>query len=301
VFKKRAARARGWIWIDQLCIDQESALEKNHQVGLMQEIYRGASATFMWLGDGQTPEIGFNAIRKTASQPSETDERLKYYQNELSKSEREAVEAVRELPYWSRHWIAQEVILSVNPIVLCGQAELDWRTFEAVVRHGYWSRSDAFLRLRNMEAVRSALDRLFFHFIAEFAAHSLCQDPRDKIFGAQSLFSESKRLEVDYNLPTRVVFLRVVALEFRDLIGKLTSDGFDSFVRNCLQLAKGMELLASNIAKDEIRVKYEAFHRARVGQEITWPPTHSIVEIDEEDILVFLDEYVLQPKSSQEP
>lgn len=32
---------RGWYWIDALCIDQSNALERNHQVRLMTQIYEG--------------------------------------------------------------------------------------------------------------------------------------------------------------------------------------------------------------------------------------------------------------------
>lgn len=39
-----------YLWIDQLCIDQSSVLEKNHQVQRMAEIYKGAGTVVAWLG-----------------------------------------------------------------------------------------------------------------------------------------------------------------------------------------------------------------------------------------------------------
>jgi hypothetical protein len=48
VYRQRADR--GWIWIDQLCIDQHSVLEKNHQVSMMGDIYLKARRTLIWLG-----------------------------------------------------------------------------------------------------------------------------------------------------------------------------------------------------------------------------------------------------------
>ena len=39
------------LWIDALCIDQSSALERAHQVSLMPRIYGLAAEVFIWLGD----------------------------------------------------------------------------------------------------------------------------------------------------------------------------------------------------------------------------------------------------------
>ena len=43
------------IWIDSLCIDQANTKERNHQVGHMREIFRGASEVLIWLGPDVTP------------------------------------------------------------------------------------------------------------------------------------------------------------------------------------------------------------------------------------------------------
>jgi hypothetical protein len=40
-----------YIWVDQICIDQETVLERNHQVTMMAEIYHTASEVMVWLGD----------------------------------------------------------------------------------------------------------------------------------------------------------------------------------------------------------------------------------------------------------
>ncbi|KAK0614541.1 heterokaryon incompatibility protein-domain-containing protein, partial [Immersiella caudata] len=38
------------LWIDALCINQCSPLEKSHQVGLMSTIFRSATSVIAWLG-----------------------------------------------------------------------------------------------------------------------------------------------------------------------------------------------------------------------------------------------------------
>ena len=40
-----------YLWIDQVCIDQDNTLEKNHQVGIMHDIYAQATSVLTWLND----------------------------------------------------------------------------------------------------------------------------------------------------------------------------------------------------------------------------------------------------------
>jgi hypothetical protein len=39
------------LWIDSICIDQTNVAEKNVQVALMGEIYKGADQVVVWLGE----------------------------------------------------------------------------------------------------------------------------------------------------------------------------------------------------------------------------------------------------------
>ncbi|OJD31814.1 heterokaryon incompatibility protein [Diplodia corticola] len=41
----------GYLWIDQLCINQDDELERNHQVSMMGDIYSKAKRTLVWLGE----------------------------------------------------------------------------------------------------------------------------------------------------------------------------------------------------------------------------------------------------------
>jgi hypothetical protein len=41
------------LWIDAICIDQESDAEKIHQIPLMGDVYRRASRVIVWLGCGE--------------------------------------------------------------------------------------------------------------------------------------------------------------------------------------------------------------------------------------------------------
>ena len=46
-----------YLWIDEICVNQEDLLERSHQVDLMGDIYRRASNVLIWLGlycEGET-------------------------------------------------------------------------------------------------------------------------------------------------------------------------------------------------------------------------------------------------------
>lgn len=40
----------GFLWIDQLCIDQDNVKERNHQVSLMDKVYSLCERVLIWLG-----------------------------------------------------------------------------------------------------------------------------------------------------------------------------------------------------------------------------------------------------------
>ncbi|KAH7051086.1 heterokaryon incompatibility protein-domain-containing protein, partial [Macrophomina phaseolina] len=41
----------GYLWIDQLCINQDNQMERGHQVSIMRNIYSDAKRTIVWLGE----------------------------------------------------------------------------------------------------------------------------------------------------------------------------------------------------------------------------------------------------------
>lgn len=47
--------ASGYLWIDQICIDQHNLGERNDQVAIMGDIYSRAQDCLVWLGEGTQP------------------------------------------------------------------------------------------------------------------------------------------------------------------------------------------------------------------------------------------------------
>jgi hypothetical protein len=48
-FRPKSSDGSRRIWIDAICIDQGSVLEKNHQLKLMGDVYRNATCVLVWL------------------------------------------------------------------------------------------------------------------------------------------------------------------------------------------------------------------------------------------------------------
>ena len=88
-----------YMWIDALCINQVDVRERNHQVAMMDEIFRQARNTVVWLG--HTPRPAFRALPV----------------NEM------LVMTLSEQDYWSRTWIVQEILVSTSVTVY---AKVDW-------------------------------------------------------------------------------------------------------------------------------------------------------------------------------
>lgn len=54
--QKKDARTRSkYIWVDQICINQDDIKEKNSQIPLMKRIYEQASKVIVWLGNPENP------------------------------------------------------------------------------------------------------------------------------------------------------------------------------------------------------------------------------------------------------
>ncbi|ORY13702.1 heterokaryon incompatibility protein-domain-containing protein, partial [Clohesyomyces aquaticus] len=98
------------LWIDAICIDQTSILEKTEQVGRMGDIYKAAKKVLVFLG----PE-------------SETSDSVFQF---FEKHHLPIVQAFVELlfrPWFSRIWVRQEYIRAAEvPRLICGRRSIDF-------------------------------------------------------------------------------------------------------------------------------------------------------------------------------
>jgi hypothetical protein len=228
-------------WIDALCIDQNDLQEKGLQVQEMGRIFNCATRVAASLGasDGasislardmrsingyafdmmekkpdpviEASRVGTNRYRAYidlvfAQLPHEHQERI------LS-----AYKAFADRPYWSRLWIVQELHQAHKIELLCGLDKLDseWLDNFDLERRLRMDREDistmclalptAYLAGIVSSSVETSTSSWFgLLWFLQGYRHTLCSDPRDRIYALLSMLEQPKSLQplgVDYKKP----------------------------------------------------------------------------------------------------
>ena len=238
-----------WIWIDKICINQDDVSERSRQVRLMGRIYSSAVQTLIWLGPTIEPCSAFVLIDQIygvfqkenpcamylADVPFQlySDQRhialgLPAWHNELWQR---LVDLLR-LPWFTRTWIVQEVVLSrADPVIIYGPHRYPWH------RLGWassWLRRNGYLRLPQVPSQMQNIDTMSnlrrssacwpleaLLLITSVKCHA--GDPRDKVYALlglaaeyQNLFRLPNELYPDYELDVVQVYTRVGRLLLRN-------------------------------------------------------------------------------------
>jgi ankyrin repeat protein len=228
-----------WYWIDQICIDQETVQERNHQVNLMSKIYARADEVLIWLGseaDGSSEGIaainsGYAAVARHGHQ----------------------VQALFERPYWNRLWIIQEVLLSQKSMVICGDQAFYLQQLARMYVPNAGSPSVAssgypvlisYWILAIIRYVFSAekFEKQSLSSILNSFAMSQCEDPRDKVFGLLSLVQSSAVIAVDYSKTATEVFFDAI----HQIVNKEIDRKFEDHYGVALILRDSMGLRIEN-------------------------------------------------------
>ena len=252
VYRKR--EDRGLIWIDQLSINQMDDRERGHQVGMMEHIYRNAELTYLWLGQDHEGALPMATIKNllelwvSMGRCCQGDEDLIWNTN-TGKLAGTSYTLLKRLPYWGRHWVLQEIILSRAKLVLYGSEELSWTAFMEVDHlDNDWSSPVPSIIYVQQEHDRSKLPHenssieQAWHDVMAYARESSCSDPRDKILGSQSILYYGLQIPPDYTLSVRDVFLKAVELYFERFVTLSCYNLRVAFLRSIENLAVGMDL-----------------------------------------------------------
>jgi hypothetical protein len=118
------------LWVDSICMNQNNAEEKSHQVKLMGEIYSRCSIVHVWLGRPQAPirTDPFQLIRHFAEGkhyhelPGYSRDCKNRWMFDQAKFVDlwEAFLLVADSPWWTRAWTVQEIVLPSRSIMWCG-------------------------------------------------------------------------------------------------------------------------------------------------------------------------------------
>jgi hypothetical protein len=215
----------GWFWVDAICIDQNSVVDRESQVQQMNEVYREASEVVAWLGPSRhscdcdvfmiLEQLGSDrgaCVKRFG--PSGSDDISK------TKGRFEALTSLCKRAYWRRMWIVQEVILARNVRVLCGQHSTD--LLNVLKSVDLWYLSPDFrledtdfrpfnklaLFFRDHGSIRSTgmpLLRLTLYF-----GEQLCTLPHDKVYGLLGLTNNTKAINVDYGVSLQTLFFKIL-------------------------------------------------------------------------------------------
>ena len=241
------------LWIDAICVNQLDLAERNSQVKRMSDIYSAASRVIVWLGpesDDSTmameccqlisSNIAIDWVRETMYPISDdTHWADKEVPLPFSGIELVAISRLLDRDWFKRLWIWQEVNLATEVIVLCGTYILSWMVIQNAVfsickktwaqyYNINWSHRRLLYNLCQGPKGLS-LDKLI-----DNTKHSLCSDPRDRIFALFSLLSAYDRLltiEPDYSKPPAQVF--------------------EQFTRHYIQGRKHLKILSTIENRDE--------------------------------------------------
>ncbi|KAF2647075.1 hypothetical protein K491DRAFT_699856 [Lophiostoma macrostomum CBS 122681] len=135
-----------YIWIDAICINQDSHSERNSQVAIMDRVYRQAQKVLIWLGQDDTlTRGGFEAMRQMARAkqwyedlPKEKISEAigKIHKSTLFKRfgvpditprQWQGVLSLYRRTWFSRAWTVQECALARDIVFICGDLVTKFR------------------------------------------------------------------------------------------------------------------------------------------------------------------------------
>jgi hypothetical protein len=228
------------IWIDAICINQTSDIERNHQVANMKMVYEQATEVVVWLG---LTYKGSDLAIQLAQELYQHRESTKWITERFSKPDmKQKLESLADLfvrEYWQRIWIVQELTIARKIVFYCGGSSIEGKSLYGV-QQLFWrmgnldgfSKDLLFNILQGNSATRGLLRTagiqtiyywkqelvstkpsfytcLLHHYFRESS------DPRDMIYGLAALANQTSeyKVEVDYKLSTRDVFTNFAKLE----------------------------------------------------------------------------------------
>jgi hypothetical protein len=103
------------LWVDAICIDQASVKERNHQVGLIGDIFRSAQEVVLCIGSGSRDNEKAIATLKTCTSSD-------YSKRSLSYEDLHSIVQLLDSPFWTRMWVIQEVVFARRGTVLVGHS-----------------------------------------------------------------------------------------------------------------------------------------------------------------------------------
>ncbi|KAM7203401.1 Heterokaryon incompatibility protein (HET) domain containing protein [Naviculisporaceae sp. PSN 640] len=148
-----------FLWVDQICINQDDTSEKNHQVSRMGEIYSRATCTVIWLGPkGSGATLLEDMYKELSTSVPETRNRdhggvqmldqaalskmlgtssLEEDKNEMVRDRRAILLQFLNVPWFTRAWVYQEAVTAPKVDVVWGKVVLPFDFVTGLVVSAY--------------------------------------------------------------------------------------------------------------------------------------------------------------------
>ncbi|MCJ1234855.1 hypothetical protein MMC14_002818 [Varicellaria rhodocarpa] len=227
----RRPDAERTLWVDAICIDQNDNDERTNQVRLMRQIYQYSTRVIVWLGEHtQDSEQGIDLIL-SIQKLAESDDKMSAFAQALApddlpklnlpsvdSGEWGSLDNIFWRPWFTRIWIIQELAVSNDALVICGDRCLTWADLagaaQFLMQHSLTAITKADPRpLTKLENFRQAHltrkgNQPLLRLLLE-ARDAFATDDRNKIFALMGLSErEASGFVPDYSLSIEKVFVK---------------------------------------------------------------------------------------------
>jgi hypothetical protein len=187
------------LWLDAICIDQSNVLERNHQVGLMDEIYSRATVVLIHIELSRRDYSRVFHLLERSSKSQKVDDNLTADVRDLFK-----------LRWFTRVWVIQEVALARKAILAVGPISIEL-SVDVLVRLTKLCNQHMITVPGPLRWTPGQNNRLKILDCLSAARGSASKDPRDKVFAVLSLTHASIRslVKIDYSASVEKVYLNV--------------------------------------------------------------------------------------------
>lgn len=211
------------IWIDGICINQDDASERAHQVSLMHSIFSNATSVLVWVGesDAHTEDVFrfFTLVdqRHHSRQPKDKETgREGLEEHERDNFSRICAFVTR--PWFRRAWTFQEACLSPETQLLCGHHKLDWRIFISAalwltssgLSSVFGETADTIVALVHFAAANPSHQTAHLSTVLPLTRNLQATDPRDKVFSFLGMIDRTNLppLNPSYTVPVSEIYTR---------------------------------------------------------------------------------------------
>jgi len=113
------------LWVDQICVNQQDLVERQHQVLLMADVYQTATSVIVYLGQPtEQTEMDMQHLQLFLQRHNQGEDapwsHIAIPDLELS------ISRVLSKPWFKRIWTVQEAVLAQHIVMLCGRYQIQW-------------------------------------------------------------------------------------------------------------------------------------------------------------------------------